>query len=100
MTANADHGAAGRGRRRDMTVMHRRPGALAILVAVAAMALAACSGGGSSGPQVASLGTSSGPGSGTGSGTSADPGASSGASSGVGGGSGTRATIAGNVNPL
>jgi hypothetical protein len=97
MTGNADHSAGGHGRRRDMTVMHRRPGALAILVAAAAMALAACSGGGSSGPQVASLGTSSGPGSGTGSGTSADPGTSSGAG---GGGSGTRATIAGNVTPL
>ena len=44
-----------------MTRMHRRPGALAILVAAAALALAACSGG-SSTPQVASLGTSTSPG--------------------------------------
>ena len=44
-----------------MTRMYRRPGALAVLVAAAALALAACSGGSSS-PQVASLGTSSEPG--------------------------------------
>jgi hypothetical protein len=50
-----------------MTRMHRRPGALAVLAAAAALALAACSGG-SSIPQVASLGTSASPG--TGSGTS------------------------------
>jgi hypothetical protein len=53
--------------------MHRRPGALAILVAATALALAACSGGPST-PQVASLGTSTDPGTstspGTGSGTS------------------------------
>ena len=56
-----------------MTRMHRRPGALAVLVAAAALALAACSGGPST-PQVASLGTSTDPGTstspGTGSGTS------------------------------
>lgn len=50
-----------------MTRTHRRPGALAVLAAAAALALAACSGG-SSIPQVASLGTSASPG--TGSGTS------------------------------
>jgi hypothetical protein len=53
--------------------MHRRPGALAILVAAAALALAACSGGPST-PQVASLGTSTDPG------TSASPGTGSGGS--------------------
>ena len=58
-----------------MTRMHRRPGALAVLVAAAALALAACSGG-SSTPQVASLGTS------TNSGASTDPGTSSGTSGG------------------
>jgi hypothetical protein len=47
--------------------MHRRPGALTVLAAAAALALAACSGG-SSIPQVASLGTSASPA--TGSGTS------------------------------
>jgi hypothetical protein len=57
------------------TRMHRRPGALAILVAAAALALAACSGGPST-PQVASLGTS------TSSGGSTDPGTSSGTSGG------------------
>jgi hypothetical protein len=62
-------------KRRDMTRMHRRPGALAVLVAAAALALAACSNG-SSTPQVASLGTS------TISGASTDPGASSGTSGG------------------
>jgi hypothetical protein len=44
-----------------MTGMHRRPGALAALVAAAALALAACTSG-SSTPQVASLGTSADPG--------------------------------------
>ena len=58
-----------------MTRMHRRPGALAVLVVAAALALAACSNG-SSTPQVASLGTS------TSSGTSTDPGTSSGTSAG------------------
>jgi hypothetical protein len=62
-------------KRRDMTRMHRRPGALAVLVAAAALALAACSSG-SSTPQVASLGTS------TSSGASTDPGTSSGTSGG------------------
>ncbi len=61
--------------RRDMTRMHRRPGALAVLVAAAALALAACSSG-SSTPQVASLGAS------TSSGASTDPGTSSGTSGG------------------
>jgi len=51
----------GRGRRRDMTRMHRRRGALAVLVAAGALVLAACSSG-SSAPQVASLGTSTDPG--------------------------------------
>ena len=59
----------------DLTRMRRRPGALAVLVAAAALALAACSSG-SSTPQVASLGTS------TSSGASADPGTSSGTSAG------------------
>jgi hypothetical protein len=48
--------------------MHGRPGALAILVAAAALALAACSGGAST-PQVASLGTSTDPGTGGSAGT-------------------------------
>jgi hypothetical protein len=80
----------------------RRPGALRILAAAAALALAAlglvgCSSSGSSPPQVASLGTGSGPGTST----SADPAtsASPGTSSGTSGG-GARATIAGNVTPL
>src|SRR5579859_2004285 len=82
----------------------RRPVALRILtvaaaLALAALALAGCSSSGSSGPQVASLGTSSLPGTST----SADPAASSspgtGSGSGTSGGS-TRATIAGNVTPL
>jgi hypothetical protein len=46
--------------------MYRRPGGLAVLVASAAPALAACRGG-SSTSQIASLGTSSGSGSGRGS---------------------------------
>jgi hypothetical protein len=58
-----------------MTRLNRRPGALAILVAAAALALAACSSG-SSTPQVASLGTSSDPG------TSSSPGTGSGTSGG------------------
>jgi hypothetical protein len=48
-----------------MTGMHRRPGALAVLAAAAALALAACSGG-SSTPQVASLRGSASPGAGSG----------------------------------
>jgi hypothetical protein len=67
--------------------------ALAVLVAAAILALAACSGGAGT-PQVASLGSSSGPGTSTSSGPSADPGTS--ASSGTR----TSATIAGNVTPL
>lgn len=43
---------------------HRRPGALAVLAATTALALAACSGSGDS-PQVASLGTSTGAAAGT-----------------------------------
>ena len=58
-----------------MTRIHRRPGALAVLVAAAALALAACSGG-SSTPRVPSLGTSTSPG------TSTDPGTGSGTSGG------------------
>lgn len=41
-------------------MMNRRPGGLAVLVAGAAIGLAACSGSGSSSPQVASLGKNSG----------------------------------------
>jgi hypothetical protein len=86
MKGNADRSAWGHGRRRVISRTYRRPGALAVLVAAAALALAACSGGSSS-PQVASLGTS------PDSATSAGPGTS------ASGGS-TRATIAGNVTPL
>jgi hypothetical protein len=101
MKSNADHGAGGRGRRRDMTRM-RRAGVLAILAAAAAVVLAGCSGGGSSAPPVASLGASSAPATSASSGTSADPGPGSGISgaNGANGGGGTRATIAGNVTPL
>ncbi len=99
MKSNADHGAGERGRRRDMTRMHPRAGALAILAALAAVVLAGCSGGGSSAPPVASLGTSSAAATSASSGTSADPGPGSG-TSGTSGGGGTRATIAGNVTPL
>jgi len=95
MKGNADLSAGGRRRRRDSTRMHRRAGLPAVLVAVAAVALAACSGGGSSAPRVASLATGSGPATSASSGTSADPGTSGGS-----GGDGTRATIAGNVTPL
>jgi hypothetical protein len=49
---------------------YRRPGGLAVLVAAAAIGLAACGGGGSSTPHVASLGSSDGSG-------STDPGGSS-----------------------
>jgi hypothetical protein len=76
-------------KRRDMTRMHRRSCALAVLVAAAALALAACSSG-SSTPQVASLGIS------TGSGTSTDPGTSSGTS----GGSTPATQSASDVTPL
>jgi len=91
MKGKADGGARG------------RPGALATLVApaalalaalaLAALALAACSSSGSGAPQVASLGTSSGPGTSTSAnpGTSTSPGSSSGS---------TSAKIAGNVTPL
>ncbi|MGH3150218.1 MAG: hypothetical protein ACRDOB_05760 [Streptosporangiaceae bacterium] len=86
MKGNADSSARG------------RPDALRILATAAALALTVlaltgCSSGGSSPPQVASLGTSSGPGTST----SADPATS--ASSGTSSGS-ARATIAGNVTPL
>ena len=91
MKGKADSGARG------------RPGALATLVAPAALALAAlaltalalaaCSSTGSGPPQVANLGTSSGPGTSTSAdpGTSTSPGSSSGS---------TSAKIAGNVTPL
>jgi len=75
------------GRRRHLTRMYRRLSGLAVLVASAALALAACSGGSTS--QVASLGTSSG--SGTGS--------RSGSGSGTGGGS-VPATQPAGVTPL
>jgi hypothetical protein len=52
-----------------MTGMHRPPGALAVLVAAAALALAACTSG-SSTPQVASLSTSADPGTSISTGTS------------------------------
>ncbi len=70
-----------------MTRMYRRPGALAVLVAAAALALAACSGG-SSTPQVASLGTS------TSAGTSGGSGSDSGTS-----GRSTPATQPNDVTP-
>jgi len=92
MKGNADHGAWGHRRHRDMTTKPRRAGARTTLaalatVAIAGLALAGCTSSESSSPQVASLGT------GTSSAASADPGTSSGGSSG-------RATIAGNVTPL
>jgi len=74
------------GRRRDLTRVYRRPGGLAVLVASAALALAACRGG-SSTSQVARLGTSSGSGTGSRSG------------SGTGGGS-VPATQPAGVTPL
>lgn len=86
--------AWGHGRRRDMTRMHRRPGALAILVGATALALAACSGG-SSTPQIASLGTSASPGTGSDPAISTTPGTGSGTSGGT-----TPATQPGNVTPL
>jgi hypothetical protein len=66
-------GSAGtHGRRSARTRTLRRPGALAVLLAATALALAACSGGPSS-PQVASLGKSSGGGSSSGSSAAALP---------------------------
>ncbi len=101
MKGNAESHAWRQGRRQDMTRMGRRPGALAILAAAAALALAACSGAAAA-PQVASLGTSPGTSSDPGTsastsipGTSSSPGTTNSSSSG-----GTRATIAGNVTPL
>jgi len=101
MKGNAESNAWRQGRRQDMTRMGRRPGALAILAAAAALALAAC-GGAAAAPQVASLGTSPGTSSDPGTsastsipGTSNSPGTTNSSSSG-----GTRATIAGNVTPL
>jgi len=93
MKGNADRSAWGHGRRRVMSRTCRRPGALAVLVAAAVLALAACSGSGSGPPQVASLGTGSSPGTSTSAdpGTSTSPGSSSGS---------TSAKIAGNVTPL
>ena len=98
MKGNAESNAWRPGRRRDMTRMGRRPGALAILGAAAALALAACSGAAAA-PQVANLGTSPGTSSDPGTsasipGTSSSPGATNSSSG------GTRATIAGNVTPL
>ena len=72
-----------------MTRRHLRPSALAVLVAAVALALAACAGG-SSTPQVASLGTSASPGAGSDPGTTASPG--------TGSGSGGRSTP--DVTPL
>lgn len=63
----AGNSAWGHGRRRNMRGTYRRPGGLAVLVAAAALALAAC-GGSAASPQVASLGKSSSNGSGTASG--------------------------------
>lgn len=63
------------GRRRHLTRMYRRPGGLAVLLASAALALAACRGG-SSTSQVASLGTSSGWATGSGSGSGSTGGGS------------------------
>ena len=60
-----------------MTRRRLRPGALAVLVTAVALALAACTGG-SSTPQVASLGTSASPGAGSDPGTTANPGTGSG----------------------
>jgi hypothetical protein len=55
-----------------MKGMHRRPAALAVLIAAAALALAACTSG-SSTPQVASLGTSTSPGTSKGTTTATQP---------------------------
>ena len=99
MKGNAESNARRPGRRQGMTRMELRPGALAILAAAAALALAACSGTAAA-PQVASLGTSPA----TSPGTSSDPGTSASTSSSPGTTStssgGTQATIAGNVTPL
>jgi hypothetical protein len=98
MEGNAESSAWRQGRRQDMTGMGRRPGALAILAAAAALALAACSGPAAP-PQVASLGTS--PGASSDPGTSASvPGTSSSPGPAASSGGGTRATIADNVTPL
>jgi hypothetical protein len=95
MKGNAESNAWRPGRRQDMTRTGRRSGALAILAAAAALALAACSGA-TAAPQVASLGTSPGTSSNPGASASATtPGTTSSSSSGA-----TRATIAGNVTPL
>ena len=75
------------GKRRDMTRMYRRSGGIAVLVAAAALALAACSGSADS-PQVASLGKSSG----------SSPGKSGGG--GNGGGGTTTAAPKGNATKL
>jgi hypothetical protein len=66
---------------------------LAVLVALAALAVAACSGAGAT-PQVASLGTSAGPGASSGPGSDTAP-ATGGATSGS-----TPASLPGNVTPL
>jgi hypothetical protein len=63
--ASAGSSAWVHGRRRNMRGTYRRPGGLAVLVAAAALALAAC-GGSAASPQVASLGKSSSNGSGSG----------------------------------
>jgi len=55
--AGAGRGTGAPARRPDRTTTRRRPGALAVLLAAGALALAACSGGPGS-PQVATLGTS------------------------------------------
>jgi hypothetical protein len=75
--ASAGRSAWVHGRRRHMRGTYRRPGGLAVLVAAAALALAAC-GGSTASPQVASLGKSNGNGtaSGNGSGNSATTGPS------------------------
>jgi hypothetical protein len=72
-----------------MTRTYRRPGGLAVLAAAAAIALAACSGGHGSAPQVASLGTS---GASNGGNNSSDPGGNGGGGSSAAAGSKGNAT--------
>jgi hypothetical protein len=80
--ASADSSAWVHGRRRNMRGTYRRPARLAVLVAAAALALAAC-GGSAASPQVASLGKSSS--NGNGSGTASGDGSGSSAATGPSG---------------